>query len=423
MSLLYKILFTCLLIGLPTSSFSGVLSTDGSRADVQAKLNVAKAGDTVAIPAGTFIWSSGVDIGGTGSDQITLQGAGENNTTITQNFNGELITVSSGTGMARVTSFTINGNYKDAPWGHIIIMSSGHRPQFRVDHIAINNAMGNGIVVAPGDSRCQPYYIYGLIDHITFRKGGNTGINGISVYGYCRAIAPDGTESGQNAWTEGDMAGTANAVYVEDSTFDYGTYGFEDGVFDVYDQGRIVFRYNTVIGTAPGVHGFDSSLGLRWMELYNNTFHNSQDGWNWRGGSGVVFNNIATGIPINAGPVLQVYRVLDPYHGGKCPLGNVDGYPVGDSNWDAHGYPCRYQPGRGQNNSLSPLYFWNNTNYAPIVDPQGGGVVRDFIKENRDFYVGVQKPGYTPYTYPHPLQGSSPVPKIPMPPSNVKIIN
>lgn len=50
-----------------------ILTTDGSRADVAAKIASAVDGDTVTLPEGSFAWSSGVSISGKG---IKLQGEG-----------------------------------------------------------------------------------------------------------------------------------------------------------------------------------------------------------------------------------------------------------------------------------------------------------------------------------------------------------
>ena len=56
--------------------------------------------------------------------------------------------------------------------------------------------------------------------------------------------------------------------------------------------------------------------------------------------------------------------------------------------------------------ALEPIYAWNNTlNGAPNF-----AALKSFnavIQENRDFYNNTPKPGYKPYTYPHPLTTTS----------------
>jgi hypothetical protein len=90
------------------------------------------------------------------------------------------------------------------------------------------------------------------------------------------------------------------------------------------------------------------------------------------------------------------------------------------------------QPGRGQgdliindppinsrtgsaswpNQQLDPIYCWNNV-YTPTGAvlswvPTTGGFM---LQSGRDYYNGTPKPGYTPYTYPHPLTRGLPPPE------------
>jgi len=65
---------------------------------------------------------------------------------------------------------------------------------------------------------------------------------------------------------------------------------------------------------------------------------------------------------------------------------------------------------------------WDN-----YSDQCGNGLLgENFIVQGRDFIVGKAKPGYTPYTYPHPLRtGVAPGPtpaSTPLPPSNLHIV-
>jgi hypothetical protein len=98
---------------------------------------------------------------------------------------------------------------------------------------------------------------------------------------------------------------------MEDNTYTYSDP--LDGAYDAYDGARYVFRYNTVSGTNVGHHGLDSG-GFRstssW-EIYNNQFDNPNAAicvvFASRGGSGVVFNNTATGA-YNSFGLLENYR-------------------------------------------------------------------------------------------------------------------
>ena len=87
-----------------------------------------------------------------------------------------------------------------------------------------------------------------------------------------------------------------------------------------------------------------------------------------------------------------------------------------DGNLDATGYPCLDQIGRTSDmngdgiQDSAPLYEWNNTLNGADTDITihrfgncNNPSVADHIKENRDYYNDTKKPGYSPYTYPHPL--------------------
>lgn len=83
------------------------------------------------------------------------------------------------------------------------------------------------------------------------------------------------------------------------------------------------------------------------------------------------------------------------------------------------------QPGRGQTTALSgspanhqnlsqpldPIYQWANTwNGSTFnISPAGYGT----LVVNRDFYNNTAQPGYTPYTYPHPLVSTNTPPPTP----------
>jgi hypothetical protein len=105
-----------------------------------------------------------------------------------------------------------------------------------------------------------------------------------------------------------------------------------------------------------------------------------------RAGSGVIFNNVnaATNCPSGCGQILLTDETA------IWP-------PVCSS------YPCPDQIGRGQDQSLSPLYIWNNTGLPVGVEDAVAGMIqlgRDDVVSEDD---SAAKPGYVPYTYPHPL--------------------
>jgi len=79
-----------------------------------------------------------------------------------------------------------------------------------------------------------------------------------------------------------------------------------------------------------------------------------------------------------------------------------------------HPYPVPRQVGQGHDGSGSirdPLSIWNNPGNPRIGmnDHEPDEVGRnlhsaDYIRQGRDYFVGVPKPGYAKYAYPHPLR-------------------
>jgi hypothetical protein len=177
---------------------------------------------------------------------------------------------------------------------------------------------------------------------------------------------------------------------------------------DVDDHGRAVFRYNDIDGCSGLTHGFTSTWGGRHVEYYNNAFHVSTNGVNisgryfWlRAGTAVFFNNDVQrenrgyGLPVQVGFIVE----------------------------GSGSYPKPRQVGRGwENGDVSdPVYLWNQTGpgaYTIRNDSTG------MIQENRDYFLNKgPKPGYSPYTYPHPLRtgGGTTLP-APQAPGNLRIV-
>jgi hypothetical protein len=235
--------------------------------------------------------------------------------------------------------------------------------------------------------------------------------------------------------------GGPNWFFVEDSTIDFSQVDGNDGAFDCQNGGYFVFRHNTILGTGTINHGYDSvDAACLAMEVYNNTFTYNESGSWWvagigmRGGTAIIHDNTMTG---NYTDPIRVcnYRscqygycgdgLCDASAKGWCdgstgavtlPDGNAvpaDGNTSPTSTY--HGWPCVDQIGRGAKQASFPLYQWNNTyNGNAITDitvydnyNQSGGTCYNStqIVSGRD-YINSAMPGYTPYTYPHPLQNA-----------------
>ena len=385
-----------------------------SKTDVQNAINSAVDGDRVLIPAGTCTWTSRLTVSGKG---ITIAGAGVGQTTIVNGVNGTALQFNFTPGdpttyVEGVTFDANNGTNDDA----MITLNGGGLNQFRVHHISMTNLRERGIEVNM-DGR----EVSGLIDHCT--------MNMPLVNGSSKSISISGTGPEESQPFSRPLAlGSDKFIFVEDCTFNYG--GRNDGAMDAYGGARYVFRYNTVINTNVEHHGADSGgfRGVHSFEIYNNTFRctgscGSQRKHYFRSGTGVIFNNTYTGN--YTGAELTNYRSDESFP----PWGKCDGTSPWDENKPGqNGYACLDQighvfgPTSGGANLLEPLYEWNNTDDGADVDlvvATSHAHADEHIVQGRDFYNDTRRPGYTPYRYPHPLQGGGTSP--PSAPTNITV--
>jgi hypothetical protein len=230
------------------------------------------------------------------------------------------------------------------------------------------NTFGGLFVFGEGVARQQRGVIYNnsFIKNYTTNRGTNG--YGVSLY----------------ANSQTDTAfGTQDAVYIENNVFTGNRHSIASN-----SGARYVARYNSFTtdnevknfgqldAHGPGNPGNTGGGTASW-EVYNNSFlstiNDGGTGWamSMRGGDGIVFNNtFASGYVQAIGLTVET----------GCPGGT---YPV---------------PGQTRS-----LYIWgNNVNAVRPYDFQGGNCDAYFI-QGRDYFLAA-KPGYTPYTYPHPLR-------------------
>lgn len=246
-------------------------------------------------------------------------------------------------------------------------------------------------------------------------------------------------DQGDNSYATAVNPGSSEMVYFEDNTLSDGT-GSQHGIVDCQRAGRFVVRYNRTTNYAvPSSHGAEGGggarRGCRWIESYENdetwTAVNSPDrAAEIRGGSGVFFNNRVT-VPVGLNSMLK-FQIQRDFVADADWAGGGSGKCDGSSGYDGNtgggaGYPCVDQPGRGTSNALTrggspspaplawvgnalePIYVWGNTLNGTSNNTVnlGSGTLAAHGQQNRDWYNdGTERPGYTPYTYPHPLQGS-----------------
>jgi hypothetical protein len=334
---------------------------------------------------------------------LDIRGAGIGNTIIVDKtsgvFNKEPITLTTANGYTtKISNMTFDGTDSVADSSGMLVMTGTNgQGNFRIHHIKFQNIKIRGLVVK---------YVFGLVDHCTF-------ISPWDLTGRALDIMGDGA----TAWTRPLTLGTENCVCVEDCLIDNPLYDNEG--LDGYNGARIVFRHNIINNSRIGFHGCDSGSyrSTHSFEIYDNKFTTICDeggqGFRTRGGTGVLYNNTFTGVLYGTYLYLVNYRSCAPYG----TWGQCDGANAIDGNDDASGYHCQDQvgwtstgadDGTGPNQILSPVYAWDNTHdgteYKLGIWTSGMCASQlDHIKENRDFYNGVAKPGYVASPYPHSM--------------------
>jgi hypothetical protein len=363
------------------SAHRAIAGDDGSARAVQHRINVARPGSVVTIPAGSFIWTEGITIEGKG---ITLQGAGPGVTTIKNASGHRLISVSCAPDRStRITGLTLLGQFT------LAISGPKRAAPYRIDHCIFDDGTTGSVTLVEVSGNGP-----GLIDQCKFVAGAASEI--IHNYGM----------GAQNAsgWSDEVIPGSAAAVYIEDCTFSKNPladkYFWGTAAIQSYYGARTVMRYCHLNYCHIDQHGNVPPLyGARWFEFYNNTFNvppngNQSDYFALRGGSGVVFNNHVSGGP-NAG------------------AGGIELYS------DEHTNPPLCGPGAGifvnGNRSFSPVYIWGNDSSMPVVSTSAN------VIQGRDYLVSDTQPGrmmrhqlssenspstysYIPFEYPHPLR-------------------
>jgi hypothetical protein len=405
-------------------SAATVNATSCSQSHVQTAVNSASNGDIVSIPAGSCTWSGSVNWS---NKNITLQGAGEGSTVITCSSTGISITADSEASF-RITGMTINIPYLSANTVYLQNNTSTVRKGWRIDHVTFNQTGGGQ------GGASHPIYVVGLlwgvVDNCTFNDGGN-GQQSISHYAWVNNVETK-DNVGRISWEVVPLGlGTDSAVYIEDCTFNHSTTAMS-AINDTQYGGRMVFRHCTIYNSMFMTHsGWGSVRGGLKLEVYDNTFTSNVGNYRpglIRSGTGVLFNNTFSGD-------YQVMAVSIDNQRSCYP--NPTYCNGGDSVYDGNlenGWPCADQPGRGggawKNQPSVPWYEWNNTGATifelnscgnPPPDglsahvkstPHSNGEV-DFVHNG-----STVKPGYAPYTYPHPLRNAS----APEPPSDLQIV-
>ena len=101
------------------------------------------------------------------------------------------------------------------------------------------------------------------------------------------------------------------------------------------------------------------------------------------------------------------YKTADPRDISPCDGDDPDDQNIpGQSGWR-----CQYQIGSQGYGSTAvgyPAYIWSNTINGQLVGMVVTGGANHVVS-GRDYFNNgtTPKPGYVPYTYPHPLAGTN----------------
>ncbi len=362
--------------------------------DVQTAIGLASNGDTVTIPDGSCPWSSGIST----SKQIwiraqnytpTPMGTGTRRVTITNNASVPLFDLTSGNSF-HVRLSGIRFNEGSGTNNHLRTGGSGTKVPLVDDcYFEVKNRFGNN----PDAAAIAWKSLGGVLWNVMIQGvGGGLG-------GQC---CPEGASflvTSPRGWYTNSTLGALDTngdqnLYIEDSTWqDFGQSP------DMDDNARVVIRHSTMNGTSSLTHGFTSAFGGRHFEFYNDHFETTTNNRNiagrymWaRAGTGVLTDCVVDTQNQGYGTPLFLQTIVEG--GGSYPKSRQVGW-----GWD------------DGSDHIDPVYLWNNTGAGAY---SWGTQSSDFIQVNREVYANNgAKPGYTKYTYPHPLRSGGPSPVAP----------
>jgi Protein of unknown function (DUF4038)/Putative collagen-binding domain of a collagenase len=413
-----------------TTTPTGVLQTDGSALDVQAAIDASPDGGTIQIPAGSYTWSTTVTIPG---KFVHLVGIGSPTIASTIANDQALDIFQSSQGNIEVSGINWTQGDMQANYHFLVgIFAGANGSQPVLFHDC-------SLSVTTNAEGCLTVQVNGnVIWNCTFDSNKEDCIGIRFKQGSESTVVGDAWQSPSTMGMD-DLSGTLN-TYIEDCTFKT---MFLQGI-SIDDNARVVIRHNAFTDSAIASQGQDlSPWGLRHFEIYANTF-SFTDGQNegpsvgsdgyplnlnyWvelLGGTGVVFDNVMPDLQsewLGARASIRIYDLNIQRHSNNidCQTHYPSARQIGTTWIGEGGFSFQGAPIDGTGYGFDPLFIWNNTGGNNAQNPSlndypddcgNGQLIANYVQLNRDYILNTPKPGYTPFTYPHPLRaGGAPAP-------------
>ena len=344
-----------------------------SSSDIQMAVTASADGDTVTVPSGECTWLGGVTVPNTKG--IILQGNGASSTKISLNGYTLAMQTSSAMRPITITGFTlIHSNTT------VSVMITGTAQDWRIHDNTFDLAnVSGGYSLRIGDGSANTdSFTYGLIDHNQFIHGNfSTFIFVEWSRGNSDALYP-----GDYVWGLSAERGTAQAVYVENNSFD-SSGNAASQVIDARWGSKYVLRYNTIQDPWISTHSGCTNYGRNpiWQEIYNNTFTDDANRYGgnqieMRSTSGLWFGNTFSSSANKYTIGIDNERSYREDCGVPSYNYTCDGSRAFDENTGGgSGYRCLGQPGWGQPQAtdmtaytFSGVFAWENRNVGSLVD-------------------------------------------------------
>lgn len=388
---------------------SDITAADCSVAAVQTAINNAVNGDRVIIPNGICDWAAGI----TTTKQITIMG---------QSVGG--VTINHTAGAATLLTMTIGAAFRTEIANLRFMPGTGSGRYFSINGTGLVPFLHDCYFNIP-DFQLNPsewLVTGGVIWNVTVESttiNGTSGSNGSGSTWLTNRIATPWLAASTMGTL--DTLGTQN-LYIEDSTF----INLYNSAYDGDDNARLVVRHCTIRNTQMITHGTTSLQGGRHVELYDNAYQYRLHPVNPAGNTSINLNRyfwMRAGTMVFTGN--SVENITSQDWGDRSELVFIveSATRSGSGSGCCTVYPCIHQPGSGANGSVQisdPVYIWNNTGTyivglndhdPPLQTCFNGVTTATFFQLNRDYFRDTSsnpnngaKPGWSRFTYPHPLR-------------------